>query len=410
MKAKFIKFLTIVICIFLIIVFTSGFNQGQEVDDFAYAIAIGFDTSNTNNMKVSFQFAKPVNSSEGGSSEPQPSFIHTVEASSINSAINILNSYMSKRLNLSHCKVIVFSEEFAKHGISEEIYSLTNNIQIRPDVSIVVSRCSSNYFIEKSKPTLENIVTKYYEIAPQSTEYTGYTSNVKIGDFFNTLNCSTCEPYAILGGVNTTSQLSDSSNLSDIEKDSDIKAGETALTENSGAENLGLAIFKDDKLVGEASAIDTLCHLIITNKYKSANISIPNPFDRNSSIDLLINKDKNTKNKVKFINNSPYITVDVFLNAHILSVSGNSESLDDKIIETIEKQINLYLKEKISNYLYKTTLDFNSDVCDFGKFATHNFLTTEDWNNYDWLDNYKNSFFKVNVQSHIKSGLLLNQD
>ena len=198
MKINYSNILKIIICVTLIIVFTIGFNQGQEVDDLAYVIAIGIDTSKKNNLKVSFQFAKPVNASDSGSSEPQPSFIHTVEASSITSSINLMNSFMSKRLNLSHCKVVVFSEEFAKEGISEELYTLINNIQIRPDVSIVVSRCSSKYFIENSKPTLENIVTKYYEIAPQSTEYTGYTSNVKIGDFFNKLNFLTCEYFSIL--------------------------------------------------------------------------------------------------------------------------------------------------------------------------------------------------------------------
>ena len=224
LKINYSNLLKIIIAVILIIVFTIGFNQGQEIDDLAYAIAIGIDSSTENNLKVSFQFAKPINSSQGGSSDPQESFIHTVTASSITSAINLLNSFMSKRLNLSHCKVIVFSEEFAQNGISEEIYTLVNNVQIRPDVSIVVSRCSSKYFIEQSKPTLENIVTKYYEIAPQSTEYTGYTSNVKIGDFFNNLNCSTCEPIATLGGVNTTSQVIDSSTITNIEKDFDIKA------------------------------------------------------------------------------------------------------------------------------------------------------------------------------------------
>ena len=114
MKTKYIKFFKIIICIVVILVFTTGFNQGQEVDDFAYAIAIGFDTSSANSIKMSFQFAKPVNTSDSGSSDPQPSFIHTVDASSISSAINLLDSYMSKRINLSHCKVVVFSEEFAK--------------------------------------------------------------------------------------------------------------------------------------------------------------------------------------------------------------------------------------------------------------------------------------------------------
>lgn len=249
MNTKFSKPLIYIICIILVVVFTTGFNQGLEVDDLAYTIAIGFDKGTNNNIKLSMQFAKPVTTSEGGSSDAQPSFIHTVEASSLSSALNLLDSFISKRINLSHCKVIVFSEEFAKNGISKELYTLINNIQLRPDVSMVVCKCTSAEFIKKSKPTLENIVTKYYELAPKSTEYTGYTSNVKIGDFFSNLTCSTIEPYAILGGINTTSQLSDSNSFTNGDKDSDIKAGQTPLSKNSGAENLGLAIFKGDKLV-----------------------------------------------------------------------------------------------------------------------------------------------------------------
>lgn len=115
MQINIKKFLSIIICIILIVFFTIGFSQEQEIDDLAYCIAIGIDTSEKNNIKVSFQFAKPINTSEGSSTDPQPSFIQTVDASSLTSSINILNSFMNKRINLSHCKVIVFSEEFAKN-------------------------------------------------------------------------------------------------------------------------------------------------------------------------------------------------------------------------------------------------------------------------------------------------------
>lgn len=51
--------------------------------------------------------------SEEGSSDANPTFINTVESNSIDTAINIMNSYIGKELNLSHCKLIVFSEEIA---------------------------------------------------------------------------------------------------------------------------------------------------------------------------------------------------------------------------------------------------------------------------------------------------------
>lgn len=161
---------------------------------------------------------------------------------------------------------------------------------------------------------------------------------------------------------------------------------------------------------GEVTAIDSLCHLLIINKLQSANISIPNPYNQNSSIDLLISREKPTKCKVEFINNSPFISIDCNIEARVQTVSGNSTSLDNFNIETIEKEINLYLKNKLYDYLYKTSLEFNSDCCGFGKYAITNFLLAKDWNNYNWMNNYRNSIFKVNVNSSLKSGLLLTQD
>ncbi len=410
MKHRYSKMLKILICIVLIVVFTVAFNQNSEIEDYAYAIAIGIDNGENNNLEVTIQFAKAVNLSEGSSSEPQPSIIKTVEASSIDSAFNLINSSINKQINLSHCKTVVISEEFAKNGASEVLYTLINDVQVRPDVSIVISRCNSDYFIANSKPVLENIVSKYYEIAPSSSQYTGYTSYVKIVDFFNAFTSNTCEPYAILGGINTQVQKTSSSNLSNIEKDSNVIAGETPISKNPSSEYLGLAIFKNDKLVGEISAIDTLCHLIIINKLESGVITIPNPLDQNSSIDLSIYKQKNTKKNVEFVNNSPYITLDIAINARILSLNNYSQNLTQENINKLQEAINLYLKDNISRYLYKTTLDFNSDVCCFGNYAICRFKTQDDLNNYNWKDNYKNSFFKVNVSSSVKSGQLLTQD
>lgn len=110
-----------------------------------------------------------------------------------------MNTYIGKKLNLSHCKVIVFSEEIAIDGIAEQIYTLMNDTQIRPSAYIVVSKCDAKYYIENSKPILENLITKYYDVFPSSSNYTSFTSNSTIGDFFNNLESQTINPTAILG-------------------------------------------------------------------------------------------------------------------------------------------------------------------------------------------------------------------
>lgn len=35
----------------------------------------------------------------------------TIEAPSIDAALNLINTYSSKEINLSHCKLIIFSEK-----------------------------------------------------------------------------------------------------------------------------------------------------------------------------------------------------------------------------------------------------------------------------------------------------------
>lgn len=68
-----------------------------------------------NNYKLSFQLSIPSQntSSEGSSSSSPDTVTDTIESSSIESGISLANGYISKKLNLSHCKVLVISEEVA---------------------------------------------------------------------------------------------------------------------------------------------------------------------------------------------------------------------------------------------------------------------------------------------------------
>ena len=61
----------------------------------------------------------------------------------------------------------------------------------------------------------------------------------------------------------------------------------------------------------------------------------------------------------------------------------------------------------IYDYLYKTAKVFKSDITAFGKYAVSNFATIDEWNEYNWLDNYQNSFFNVDINVDIVSRYLL---
>ncbi|MBQ2835251.1 MAG: hypothetical protein IJE68_00210 [Clostridia bacterium] len=114
------NFLSVVISLILFVIFANGFSAAytaRKLDNLAYVLALGIDVGEKAKLKVSAQFTKSASVSPGsGTSAEDIDNIVLVsgEADSIFSAINLLNSYIGKEINLSHCSLIIFSEEFAK--------------------------------------------------------------------------------------------------------------------------------------------------------------------------------------------------------------------------------------------------------------------------------------------------------
>ena len=407
---KICKILLALLIITFIIVSLSTQRYSMSIDDLAYALAIGIDKGDSSTFKLTFQFSKPASDSNSESSSLS-SFVYSTECSSINSGLNMMNSYVSKEINLAHCKIIVFSEEVANIGISEEIYTLINDIQMRPDTTIIVSKSTAKDFIENSKPDLESSISEYYEIASESSSYTGFTDYMTIGRFYNNLCSNTSEAFAILGGVNIGKDTSTNNKEKQSENDISIKATETPFEDNPSSECIGIAVFKNDKLVGELDAIQSISHLIVTNKFQSTVISVPDPSDSSNTVDLYLYGPKKTKINVDIVNGAPYVTVKCNLRARVVSIDRISDSSNsNEMINTLSEVCNKYLESHISEYLYITSKVFESDIAGIGKNAIKDFSTNEKWNNFNWLNNYKNSFFKVNVDVNVKSGLILTEN
>ena len=439
MKAK--KILVFMLIVVLILITLFGMNSVTSMDNLAYVVAVGFDIKDTGKLELSFQIALP-SGSEGGSSgssssQSSSSIVTSVECNSFESGVNLVNSYLSKELNLSHCKAVVFSEEIASQGIGEYLYTLINHVEIRPTCNVIISKCNAKYFLNNSSPMLDQLSSKYYEIASTSERVTGYTYNITLLDFFSDFADSFTECFATLGSVNdggisssgsnnnsSNSSSSGSNNdsgnsssngnnsdqssssLSSEGTDDSYVASETPIDSQKNIENLGLAVFKGDKLVGELNGIECIAHLILTNELDNAVISVPSPFESTNYIDLYLTNSK-CKTKVYLTNGTPYIKPSIDLSARIISMSDDYKNLTEENIELIEEYAKYYVERFIYDYLYKTAKVFKSDITAFGKYAVSNFATIDEWNEYNWLDNYQNSFFNVDINVDIVSRYLL---
>ena len=395
----------ILISILILLTLTGCKYENNSIENQAYVIALGIDKGKENLLKLSFQFATPSSDSTSSSSSGSETTTTTVECSSISSGFNLMK-YISKKLNLSHCKVIIFSEELAAIGITEEVQTLINKIQIRPDSSIIISKCSASDFIENAKPNLMTLIARYYEIVVTSGKYTGYYYNSTLENFYSSLEESLVEATAMLGGVNVKQLHYIDKDINYIDLDSSYVAGTSLVEDENLIQLMGTAVFKDGKLVGELNGQETISHLIVTNKLDQCIISIPDPFYSDNLISVSISLN-NTNNKVEFVNNAPYITVDTSIEAYILTYSDASNYGTEEALGIIEKYINSYLATHISSYLYKTAKEFNSDIAGFGKKVISKYTNINKWNESNWSNNYKNAFFHVNVSTDLEGSTLM---
>lgn len=425
------RYFRLICFLIIIIIFTYAFYDSyasHNIDKLAYVIALGIDSSETDNIKVTFQFAKSSTISEQNSSDQPITIENSIDASSIDTAINIMNAYMGKELSLSHCKIIVFSEKFAKNGLSTQIYSLINNEEIRPSTNIIISKCTAKDYISNAKPLLDKLPTRYYETFFQSSGFTGFTADLTIGEFYNKLVCSTCNPTAILGyiepnndkkesdnssstinnqNINIKAALDNSNNNSDSEVNSNTTPDKTSISNQETTKNFGIAVFNQDVLIGELTSLETVAHLLIDNQLDTFMISIKNPTIPDSFIDLSISQFKKTKISSSIINGSPYITIELFLTGKILTLDESTNYTTNESLEAIDSNCNLYLENLLYSYLYKTAKEFKSDIDGFGKFTLKSFITNDEWQNYNWYTKYKDSNFKVKINFKIQSSMLL---
>ena len=106
-----------IILIFILFTLT-GCYDASSIEDCYYVVALGIDLSNNNLYNISIQIAKNKSTSSSSDSSQSSSYIiYTVEAETIESGITILNNYLNKKINLSHCSALVFSEKLARNRI-----------------------------------------------------------------------------------------------------------------------------------------------------------------------------------------------------------------------------------------------------------------------------------------------------
>jgi len=408
----FLKLKTYVLLVLLSIItpILSSCGDGMEPETLGYVVAIGIDksTENQDEYDITLQFANPSvisggSSEEGGNGSEESIDNITVTASGIYPAVNLANHIISKKFVLSHTKLIVFSNEIATAGIKPFLETIGRSPDIRPNTYFAVSKGNAKDFLGTVNPKTEVNPVRYYTMIFEN-DYSGFIPQNKSQDFYFYFDSK--ERCAVMPMCSKKDEEKGKESKSENYqyKSKDYKAGEIE-TDNNEIQVMGTAIFDRDIKIAEIGEIETEIYNILTGAYKTSYVSYKYSKIPNIPITVSQEQEKKPKISVDTASDVPKIKITVYIEADFSS--GTSEfSVEDNIYD-FAKEASDEMEGKIKDFLTETK-KIGADIVGFGSYAKRNFLTTADFERYNWKEKYKNAEFKVEVDFKIRrTGLIV---
>ena len=317
---------------------------------------------------------------------------------------SLVDALTSKEVNLSHVKLILYSEELARSDLSGHINTLISNVDIRPQTSVAICRGKAEDFFKNVTPVLETSPARYYDLILSSFNYTSESAGTELIDFYTSAQSIDREATAVIAEIkdNESKNMQNSqSGSNNIQGKSDSQSNAGGSNTNSESNNekkeakfAGLAVFKGSKMVGEISPLLTMGHLIMTNKLQDAAITVPDVGDKNKLASITVRQNKPCKFDVKIENNIPKIKINVYLDAHLESSGTTTDYLDNDNKYKLNKAVEEKITQIVNDYLNKL-IECDSDIAGIGREAKLLCTTWKEFEELNWKEIFKNAEFDV---------------
>ena len=421
LKHELRRIIIVLICSSVMLTMTGCFDQ-REIDDLAYPLAMGIDVGVADNLRLTLQLAAPLSISDGSGGPSGgggggrgggggPTSIITVDAPSIYSGLNMINNIISKEINMSHTKIIVFSKALAEKGVKLYLHALHRGREFRPDIYVAVSTDPPDQYLKGIKPTLESSPAKYYELM-LGKDFTSFYPTVRLNSFYFKSESDAVEPVAILTGLSTYNTVDDLKKAgskaggNEIKPEGHYEAGNIPVVADQKNEFMGVAVFKHEKMVAMMNGLESSCMQLVTGEYKHAYWTLPDVYEKDKIVVMNIFQRKKPVIIAAIKNGKPCFKINLDLEGDFTSIQ--SDINYEKYPDVMEKGASEMIKEEITAMLKRTLYEFDSDICGFGRYVKSKFLTWAEWRKFDWENQYRKSSFEINVKLKMRrTGLMI---
>ncbi|AJK90096.1 spore gernimation protein [Lysinibacillus sp. A1] len=331
----------------------SGCWSKRELNELAIVVAAGIDKVD-NGFEVSVQIVNPseISSQKPSSSQATVITYHSTGVS-IFEAIRKLTTITPRKAYFAHLQVLILGDRLATEGINDVLDLFVRDPETRNDFVVVVSRESPAKEILNVLTPIEKIPANKIVNSLQGTEKAwGSTLSVNVDELATVINSERKSAVLPVIEIQGDKQLGlEKSNVEKVETPAILKY-------------VGLAVFKQDRLIGVLSEEESKSFNFLNDNIKSTVVVFSCPTTGKLTTEIT---ESTAKIKGKYKNNTPKININIHIDQNVGEVQCDLNLTDSKTIEYINKKAAQTIKSQIEETITTIQQSYKSDIVGFGE-------------------------------------------
>ncbi|MCL6639188.1 MAG: Ger(x)C family spore germination protein [Firmicutes bacterium] len=389
-----IKKASVFLWLILLTFLPGGCWSRVEITEVAVVLGTGVDWTADGMVRLTVQIARPAafaggGEATGGGKEAAPaSWVVTAEGKTIEEAERCLAMKVPRDIYWGHCVILVLGEDMAKKGTRVATNFFQRDRQPRETMWIMVAKGEAKDFLET-----------YSILAKTSAQAAGFLTRMKTGytvqirEFAEMLASKGVQPVATRVEV----------------KEAGITPGpgrEKEPVELKQVELNGVAVFKDDKLIGWLEDDETRGLLWLKGEIMKGTVTVPSPGEPDKAVSVRIRRGYT---RVTPEYDGEYLGFDVMVEVEgdmVEQQSGEDLAEPDKI-KILENEIAGEIGASAAAALDKARREYGVDIFGFGD-AFHRKYKKE-WRELKdrWDEEFARAEVNITVAAHVRdTGLL----
>lgn len=355
----------------------AGCWDRRELEETTFVSTIGFDLGADRNLRIAFQFPVPSAPQQG---EGMKSHMTVVESESILEAKDIANTHVGRRINLAQSVAFVIGEELAKKSLERILTPLSRDREIRGTIWLLIVKGTALDFLQANTAVLEHHGGRYLTDIAETWNYTGFHPPVHIIDYYLQTVSEGAAAVVTIAAVNKGFK----GNGDSAEQDDELRAGEIRRwAETRLTDIVGSGVIVNEKLVGELDGRETRIRNMISGDFKSATMKFKDPSAPERIWALNVKRGSPPEISIQ-PDSRPRIVVRISLEADVTGFRGDLDYTNLRNTKKIEGIFRRELEEDARELIARAQKEFRNDIFRLARQARKMFLTTKEWEEYNW--------------------------